>query len=68
MAHASEFDFVIINSVFENALDEFCAIVTASRLRFDKQRLVVVTFLFSSESRTEFDRLDQWHVLQLKIV
>ena len=37
MAHASEFDFVIINSVFENALDEFCAIVTASRLRFDKQ-------------------------------
>ena len=36
-AHASEFDFVIINSVFENALDEFCAIVTASRLRFDKQ-------------------------------
>ena len=37
MAHASEFDFVIINSVFENALNEFCAIVTASRLRFDKQ-------------------------------
>ena len=37
MAQVKEFDFVIINSVFENALDEFCAIVTASRLRFDKQ-------------------------------
>lgn len=37
MVHASEFDFVIINEVFETALEQFCAIVTASRLRFDKQ-------------------------------
>ena len=37
MVHACEFDFVIINEVFENSLEEFCAIVTASRLRFKKQ-------------------------------
>lgn len=37
MAHASEFDFVIINEVFETALDQFCAVVISSRLRFDKQ-------------------------------
>jgi len=37
MVHAREFQFVIINEVFENSLNEFCAIVTASRLRFNKQ-------------------------------
>lgn len=37
MVHAREFQFVIINEVFENSLSEFCAIVTASRLRFNKQ-------------------------------
>lgn len=28
MVHAREFQFVIINEVFENSLSEFCAIVT----------------------------------------
>ena len=37
MAHASEFDFVIINEVFERALSELIAIVTATRLRTESQ-------------------------------
>ncbi len=37
MAHTNEFDFVIINEDFETALNEFCAVVTASRLRYEKQ-------------------------------
>jgi guanylate kinase len=37
MVHACDFQYVIINEVFERSLDEFCSIVTASRLRFDKQ-------------------------------
>lgn len=37
MAHASDFDFVIINEDFETALNEFCAVVTCGRLRFRKQ-------------------------------
>lgn len=37
MVHAAEFDYVIINEVFETALSEFCAVVISSRLRFKKQ-------------------------------
>jgi guanylate kinase len=37
MAHAPEFDFVIINEVFERALGELIAIVTATRLRTESQ-------------------------------
>lgn len=37
MAHASDFDFVIINEDFDTALNEFCAVVTSSRLRYKKQ-------------------------------
>jgi guanylate kinase len=37
MAHAPEFDFVVINERFEQALAELAAIVTATRLRFASQ-------------------------------
>ena len=37
MVHAREFNYVIINEVFDQALEEFCAVVIASRLRFNKQ-------------------------------
>ncbi len=37
MAHAPDFDFVIINEDFDTALSEFCAVVTSSRLRYMKQ-------------------------------
>jgi guanylate kinase len=37
MAHAPEFDYVIINERFEQALSELAAIVTAARLRFGPQ-------------------------------
>ncbi|HTA65183.1 MAG TPA: guanylate kinase [Xanthomonadaceae bacterium] len=37
MSHYGEFDFVIVNEVFERAVDEMCAIFTASRLRRDVQ-------------------------------
>ncbi len=37
IAHAAEFDFVIINEQFDHALDQLTAIVTATRLRFASQ-------------------------------
>lgn len=37
IAHAPEFDYVIINEDFESALAELSAIVTATRLRFGSQ-------------------------------
>ena len=37
MAHAPEFDYVIINERFEQALSELAAIVTTARLRFTSQ-------------------------------
>lgn len=33
MSHYDEFDHVVVNEVFEDAVDEVCAIVTASRTR-----------------------------------
>lgn len=33
MSHYHEFDYVIVNEVFERAVEEMCAIFTASRLR-----------------------------------
>ena len=33
ISHYGEFDYVVINEVFERAVDELCAIFTASRLR-----------------------------------
>jgi guanylate kinase len=39
MAHAKEFDFVIINELFERALFDLKAIVHAQRLRFTAQRI-----------------------------
>ncbi|WP_066268008.1 guanylate kinase [Hydrogenophaga palleronii] len=39
MAHAQEFDFVIINELFERALFDLKAIVHAQRLKFSAQRL-----------------------------
>ncbi|MBU2407435.1 MAG: guanylate kinase, partial [Gammaproteobacteria bacterium] len=38
MARASEFDFVIINELFERALFDLKAIVHAQRLRYSAQR------------------------------
>ena len=37
ISHYGEFDYVIVNEVFERAVDEVCAIFTASRLRRDAQ-------------------------------
>jgi guanylate kinase len=37
IAHAPEFDYVIINEDFERALDELTAIVTVARLRYSSQ-------------------------------
>jgi guanylate kinase len=39
MEHAREFDFVIINELFERALFDLKAIVHAQRLRFAAQRI-----------------------------
>ena len=37
MSHYTEFDYVIVNEVFATAVDEMCAIFTASRLRRERQ-------------------------------
>ena len=37
MSHHDEFDYLIVNEVFETAVDEMCAIFAASRLRRDQQ-------------------------------
>ncbi len=37
MSHYGEFDYVIVNEVFDIAVDEMCAIFTASRLRQNAQ-------------------------------
>ena len=37
MSHYGEFDFVIVNEHFDTAVDEMCAIFTASRVRRDQQ-------------------------------
>jgi guanylate kinase len=37
MSHYNEFDYVIVNEVFDTAVDEMCAIFTASRLRRERQ-------------------------------
>jgi len=37
MSHYTEFDYVIVNEVFNTAVDEMCAIFTASRLRREPQ-------------------------------
>ena len=38
MQHAAQFDFVIINEVFERALQEMQTIIAAQRLRYSSQR------------------------------
>ncbi|CAG2143664.1 guanylate kinase [Cupriavidus numazuensis] len=38
MSHASESDYVIINEVFDNALEELRNVVRATRLRFSSQK------------------------------
>ena len=37
MSHHAEFDYIIVNEVFETAVDEMCAIFAASRLRRERQ-------------------------------
>src|SRR6218665_1205636 len=38
MSHYPEADYLVVNDQFEVALDELCAIITASRLRLEQQR------------------------------
>src|SRR5690606_29211140 len=38
MSHYAEFDYVIVNEVFDTAVDEMCAVFTASRLRLARQQ------------------------------
>ena len=38
MLHYDEFDYVIVNEVFDTAVDEMCAVFTASRLRRAQQQ------------------------------
>jgi guanylate kinase len=38
MSHHGEFDFIIVNEVFETAVDEMCAVFAASRLRRERQQ------------------------------
>ena len=38
MSHYAEFDYVIVNEVFETAVEETCAIFRASRLRLAQQQ------------------------------
>jgi guanylate kinase len=37
MSHYHEFDYVIVNEIFETAVDDMCSIFTASRLRLNAQ-------------------------------
>lgn len=37
MSHFGEYDYLIVNDDFDEAVDEMCAIFTASRLRRDRQ-------------------------------
>ena len=37
MSHYGEFDYLIVNEDFDTAVDEMCAIFTASRMRKDRQ-------------------------------
>jgi guanylate kinase len=39
MSHYAEFDYVIVNEIFETAVDEMCAIFVASRLRRQAQQV-----------------------------
>ena len=52
MSHYDEFDYVIVNEVFDTAVDEMCAIFTASRLRREPQlarHSVLVSALLAEE-------------------
>ncbi len=40
MSHYDEYDYLVINDDFSQAVDEFCTIVIAQRLRCDVQKLV----------------------------
>jgi guanylate kinase len=37
MSHYGEFDYLIVNEVFDTAVAEMCAIFAASRLRLESQ-------------------------------
>ncbi|MCB1828260.1 MAG: guanylate kinase, partial [Coxiellaceae bacterium] len=40
MAHCHEFDYLVVNDVFEDALADMAHIIQAERLRSDRQRIV----------------------------
>jgi guanylate kinase len=39
MSHYGEFDYIIVNEDFATAVDEMCAVFTASRLRREAQAI-----------------------------
>ena len=39
MSHYDEFDYVVVNEVFDDAVDEACAIIAGSRARRPLQQL-----------------------------
>mgnify|MGYP003383428135 CR=1 FL=1 len=47
MSHYGEADYLVVNDVFETALDELCAIITASRLRVTAQQVRHMALLAS---------------------
>ncbi|MDI1351293.1 MAG: guanylate kinase, partial [bacterium] len=52
MSHYPEFDYLIVNDDFEHAAAELAAIVTANRLRMERQvnkQLKLLSFLMSSQ-------------------
>ena len=54
MSHYGEFDYLIVNEVFETAVAEMCSIFTASRLRKDaqvaRQARLITSLLVDDES------------------
>ena len=39
ISHYGEFDYLIVNEVFDTAVDEMCAVFVASRLRREQQQV-----------------------------
>jgi guanylate kinase len=53
MSHYDEFDYVIVNEEFDTAVDEMCAVFTASRLRREAQarrHAVLIAALLDGDS------------------
>lgn len=53
MSHYDKFDYVVVNEVFDEALQSLCAIVTCQRLRLEKQQQAQVELLQDLLNTTE---------------